>query len=233
MGARQEGRRRSRDASSAADGGLSPLPRRGYDPPAMRRRTLPLLAALLLAMAAACGHRGPVAGAPLVAVVTPSIPPQAVVRFRHRLRIHLESGTLERKAARRAGVARELAAAERAVLRRLGYRVVPGPEMHRAEAVLRRAERLDLAALRRSLGADRLLLTTVRRWEEAPVGGPPNRVVVTLEASLHDLHTGRLLWHGRLRAAEVETPTELQRGQADLARAAAAAALREVPPPGR
>ncbi len=199
----------------------------------MIRRTLPLLSALSLLLLTACGHAPPAATrpAPVVAVVTPSAPAAAHFSFRHKLRLDLDAGQLDRGAVRRREVLAAVRAAEVERLGREGYRIVPEEGRLEAEAALARAATLDRATLRRAFQADLLLLTTVTRWDEPPAGGVVNAVTLSAEVTLHDLRDGHLVWRQQIRGATVRTPSELQHDTSDLARAAVAELFAALPAP--
>ena len=194
----------------------------------------PLLSILLCLTLVACAGRpakpaAAVAGAPAVAVLSLSTERVPEFGYRKPLRFDLKEKRLDPTDVRRLAIIDAFGTQSRERLAAAGYPVVDPAAVAQAEATLQAAQRLDLARLRQTLGADWLLLSSLSRWDEEDPGGGRNAVVVSLVMTLYDLRTHAVVWEVEAQDREFRLLNNLQHEPADFVRVILRRVMKDLP----
>jgi hypothetical protein len=194
-----------------------------------------LLTAFLCIALTACAGRtakpaAPVAGAPAVAVLSLSTARVKEFGYRKPVRFDLKEKRIDPTDVRRVAIIDAFGAQTRDRLATAGYPVVDPEAVARAEASLQAAQRLDVASLRQTLGADWLLLSSLSRWDEEDPGGGRNAVVVSLVMTLYDLRTRAVVWEAQVQDREFRLLNNLQHEPADFVRVILRRVMKDLPP---
>jgi hypothetical protein len=171
----------------------------------------------------------PVAGAPTVAVL--SLSTARVERFGYSkpLRFDLKEKRIDPTDVRRLAIIDAFGAQSRERLAAAGYPIVDPAAVAQSETTLQAAQRLDVARLRQTLGADWLLLSSLSRWDEEDPGGGRDAVVVSLVMTLYDLRTRAVVWEATAKDREFRLLNNLQHQPADFVRVVLRRMMKDLP----
>jgi hypothetical protein len=170
-----------------------------------------------------------VAGAPTVAVLALSTARVKQFGYHKPLRFDLKEKRIDPTDVRRLAIIDAFGAQSRERLAAAGYPVVDPGAVAQAEASLQAAQRLDVARLRQTLGADWLLLSSLSRWDEEDPGGGRDAVVVSLVMTLYDLHTSKVVWETTAKDREFRLLNNLQHEPADFVRVVLRRMMKDLP----
>jgi len=175
----------------------------------------------------------PVVGAPTVAVLSLSTAQVKQFGYHKPLRIDLKEKRIDPTDVRRLAIIDAFGAQSRERLAAGGYPVVDPAAVALAEVSLQAAQRLDVARLRQTLGADWLLLSSLSRWDEVDPGGGRDAVVVSLVMTLYDLRTRAVVWEATAKDREFRLLNNLQHEPADFVHVILRRMMKDLPPAAR